>query len=170
VPGSKGDTGATGATGATGLTGATGPAGATGPTGSQGPPGTGAIVMFNDTYAHGYIGLSTDFETLANITLTASASGYVVLNVNAMAMINGNSTIAVLGLGTTRNAYPNLCDTIAGTTDGEDATTYWPMNSQAIVPVTAGNTYTFFANGYLATAIHTADLYYIYMTGIFYPT
>ena len=118
----------------------------------------------------GHITLSTEYKTLANITLTVPSDGYVILNVNAMAAIYGDSTVEVLGFGTTSDAYPNLCVTFAGTVGGTNTTTYWPMTLQIAVPVTAGNSYTFFTNGYLAMAMQPADLYYIYMTGVFYPT
>jgi hypothetical protein len=85
-----------------------------------------------------------------------------------MADLSGDSTIAGLGLGTTSNAYPNLSYTFAGPI-GDETTTYWPISVQAVVPVTAGNNYSFFAIGSLVQAWHPADLYYIYMTGVFYP-
>jgi hypothetical protein len=162
--GAKGDTGITGATGTVGATGATG---ATGPTG---PAGTGVVISYNDTYAHSSISLTTEYKTVSNVTITAPSNGYVILNVNAMAATGGDQTIAALGLGTTIDAYPNLLNTFAGTNGDADATTYWPMTLQTVVPVTEGNTYTFFANAYLLTAMHPANLYYIYMTGVFYPT
>jgi len=155
--------GATGATGYTGATGASGPRGPAGPTGSL-----GVVVMYNDTYAHSFISLSTDYKTVANVTLAAPSNGYVVLSVNAMADLSGDSTIAGLGLGMTSDAYPNLSYIFAGPT-GAETTTYLPMSVQAVVPVTAGNSYTFFAIGCLVQAWHPADLYYIYMTGVFYP-
>jgi hypothetical protein len=161
--GAKGDTGITGATGTVGATGATG---ATGPTG---PAGTGVVISYNDTYAHSSISLTTEYKTVSNVTITAPSNGYVILNVNAMAATGGDQTIAALGLGTTIDAYPNLLNTFAGTNGDADATTYWPMTLQTVVPVTEGNTYTFFANAYLLTAMHPANLYYIYMTGVFYP-
>ena len=152
-----------------GETGETGATGATGATGPQGPPGPGAVIRYNDTFAHSPISLSSDYKTVSNVTLTAPSNGYVILNVNAMAELKGDSTVAVLGLGTTSNSYPELCKTIAGSNGGTDSTTYWPMSLQTVVHVTEGNTYSFFANGYLAMAMHPTDLYYIYMTGIFYP-
>lgn len=152
-----------------GVTGETGVAGATGATGPQGPPGPGAVIRYNDTFAHSSISISTDYKTVSNVTLTAPSNGYLVLSVNAMAEIKGDSTVAVLGLGTTSNSYPELCKTFAGSNGGADSTTYWPMSLQTVVHLTEGNTYTFFANGYLAMAMHPADLYYIYMTGVFYP-
>ena len=97
-------------------------------------------------------------------------NGYVVLNINAMAMTTGGSTVTVLGFGTTSNAYPNLSETLAGRNDDDTTTTYYPLTLQAVVPVTAGNTYNFYAISYLATAWNPANLYYTYMTGIFYPT
>lgn len=166
--GIKGDTGETGAIGAQGIKGDTGATGATGATGPTGPAGTGVVIRYNDTYSHGSISLSTDYKTVSNITLTAPSNGYVILNVNAMAATDGDQTIAALGIGTTVNAYPELLDTFAGTNGGADATTYWPMTLQTIVPVTEGTTYTFYANAYLLTAMHPASLYYIYMTGVFY--
>ena len=174
--GIKGDTGETGANGATGATGAqgikgdTGANGATGATGPTGPAGTGVVIRYNDTYAHSSISLSTDYKTVSNVTLTAPSNGYVIVNVNAMAATEGDQTIAALGLGTTIDAYPNLLNTFAGTNGGADAITYWPMTLQTVVPVTEGTTYTFYANAYLLTAMQPANLYYIYMTGVFYPT
>jgi hypothetical protein len=164
--GAKGEIGETGATGATGAVGATGATGAIGPTG---PAGTGVVISYNDTYAHSSISLSTEYKTVSNVTITPPSNGYVILNVNAMAATGGDQTIAALGLGTTIDAYPNLLNTFAGTNGNADATTYWPMTLQTVVPVTEGNTYTFFANAYLLTAMHPANLYYIYMTGVFYP-
>ncbi len=152
-----------------GLTGETGAAGPTGDTGPQGPPGPGAIIRYNDTFAHSSVSLSTDYKTVSNVTLTAPSNGYFILSVNAMAEIKGDSTVAVLGLGTTSNSYPELCKTFAGSNGGADSTSYWPMSLQTVVHLTEGNTYTFFANGYLAMTTHPADLYYIYMTGVFYP-
>ena len=188
IQGPKGDTGETGATGATGLAGATGATGATGiqgpkgdtgntgatgatgAAGPTGPAGTGVVIRYNDTYAHSAIPLSTEYKTVSNVTLTAPSNGYVILNVNAMAATEGDQTIASLGLGTTIDAYPNLLTTFAGTNGAEDAITYWPMTLQTIVAVTEGTTYTFYANAYLLTAMQPANLYYIYMTGVFYPT
>jgi hypothetical protein len=167
--GATGPAGPTGAQGATGATGATGAQGIKGDTGTTGPAGTGVVIRYNDTYAHSSISLSTEYKTVSNVTLTAPSNGYVILNVNAMAATEGDQTIAALGLGTTIGAYPNLLNTFAGTNGDADATTYWPMTLQTIVPVTEGNTYTFFANAYLLTAMHPANLYYIYMTGVFYP-
>ena len=168
--GPQGDTGATGATGPAGPTGATGLTGATGATGATGPAGSGAIVNYNDTYAHSFISLTTNYKTIANVSITAPQNGYVILNINAMTMINGGSTVAVLGFGTTSDAYPNLSETLAGTNGNDTTTTYWPLTLHAVVPVTAGNTYNFYAISYLATAWNSANLYYIYMTGTFYPT
>ncbi len=167
--GAMGPTGATGTTGLQGIKGDTGATGTTGPIGPTGPAGTGVVIRYNDTYAHGSISLSTDYKTVSNVTLTAPSNGYVLLNVNAMAAINGDQTIAALGLGTTKDSYPELLDTFAGTNGGADATTYWPMTLQTIVPVTEGTTYTFYANSYLLTAMHPSSMYYIYMTGVFYP-
>jgi hypothetical protein len=84
-------------------------------------------------------------------------------------LINGDSTVEALGLGTTIDSYPNLCRTYAGTTNSEDATSYYPITLQSIVPVTEGNSYNFCANAYLLLSLQPTDLYYIYMTAIFYP-
>ncbi len=179
--GATGPAGATGATGAqglqgeTGLTGATGPAGAmgatgaTGATGPTGPAGTGVIVSYNDTYANSWVRLSTDYKTVSNISFTAPSNGYVVLNVNAMAKITEDTTIQALGLGTTVDAYPTLCHTYAGPANNEGETTYYPITLQAVVPVTEGSNYNFCANAWQMTALQPTDMYYVYMTSIFYP-
>ena len=167
--GAAGTNGAQGAKGDTGITGATGARGATGATGATGPAGTGVVIVYNDTYVHSSISLSTEYKTVSNVTLTAPSNGTIILNVNAMAMTDGDNTVAALGLGTTIDSYPNICNTFAGTNGGADTTTYWPMTLQTVLPVTEGNTYTFYANAYQVTAMHPANLYYIYMTGVFYP-
>jgi hypothetical protein len=170
--GAKGDTGLTGATGATGPngpTGATGATGAAGATGARGPAGTGVIVNYNDTYANSYVRLTTDYKTVSNISFTAPSAGYVVLNVNAMATMDEDTTIEALGLGTTVDSYPTICHTFAGPANNEGATTYYPINLQAVVPVTEGNSYNFCANGWIMTALTPTDMYNIYMTAIFYP-
>ena len=161
--------GSTGATGATGAIGATGAAGATGSMGPTGPAGSGVTIIYNDTYAQSSVPLTVDYKTVANTSFTATSNGYVVVNVNAMAMLQGN-TLEAIGIGTTANAYPNLCRTFAGTTNTEDTTTYYPITLQTTVPVTEGAYYNFCTNAYLLTALNPTDLYYIYMTAIFYPT
>jgi len=170
--GLTGTTGATGAMGSTGATGATGPTGATGATGSTGPTGPageGVVVKYNDTYAQGSVRLSTNYKTVSNVSLTAPSNGYVVINVNAMAAMEEDTTVEALGLGTTIDAYPTLCHTFAGPANNEGATTYYPIILQAIVPVTEGSNYNFCANAWLMTALQPTDLYNIYMTAIFYP-
>jgi hypothetical protein len=158
--------GATGATGATGTTGATG---ATGPMGPTGPAGSGVTIIYNDTYAHSSVPLSVDYKTVANTSFTATSNGYVVLNLNAMAIIDGGTTVEAIGLGTSFNAYPTLYHTYAGSANNEGATTYYPITLQSMVPVTEGSNYNFCANAWLMTALQPTDLYYIYMTAIFYP-
>jgi hypothetical protein len=170
--GAKGDTGLTGASGATGPTGptgATGAAGATGATGPRGPAGTGVIVNYNDTYANGYVRLTVDYKTVSNVSFTAPSAGYVVLNVNAMATMDEDTTIEALGLGTSVDAYPTICHTFAGPASSEGSTTYYPITLQAVVPVTEGSSYNFCANAWIMTALQPTDLYNIYMTAIFYP-
>jgi hypothetical protein len=167
--GVKGETGETGATGIQGPKGDTGNTGATGATGPTGPAGTGVIIKYNDTYALSSISLSTDYKTVSNITLTSPSNGILILNVNAMAMIQGSSTVVALGFGTTIDSYPTICKTFAGVNGESESTAYYPMTLQTVIPVTEGTTYTFYANAYLATAMHQADLYYTYMTGVFYP-
>jgi hypothetical protein len=147
-----------------------GETGATGPVGPMGPAGTGIIVAYNDTYAHGSVRLSADYKTVSNVSLTAPSNGYVVINVNAMAEISGDSTVEAVGLGTSVDAYPNLCSTFAGSTNSASATTYYPITLQAVAPVTEGSNYNFCTNAYLVTSLQPTDLYYIYMTAIFYPT
>jgi len=135
----------------------------------MGPARTGVIIKFNDTYAQSSVRLSTDYKTVSNISFTAPSNGYVVLNVNAMAVIDGASTVEALGLGTTIDAFPNLYHTYAGPANNGGATSYYPITLQSIVPVTEGSNYNFCANAWLMTALQPTDLYYVYMSAIFYP-
>jgi collagen type VII alpha len=143
--------------------------GARGATGAMGPAGTGVITMLNDTYAQSSIPLSTDYKTVSNLSFTAPSNGYVVLNVNAMAVITGDTTVEGLGLGTTVNAYSTLSHTIVGLANNAGATSYYPINLQSIVPVTEGSNYNFCANAWIITSLQPTEIYYVYMTGIFYP-
>jgi hypothetical protein len=173
--GPQGEQGETGATGATGPRGATGPAGEDGEdgaTGPQGPAGVG-VIEYNDTYAEDFFGILTTTPTnLANVTLTAPADGYVHLTLTALARTHGDSTAMVLGLGTTINST-DLYTTYAGVLDGTGTQyTLWPMTAQAVVPVTEGNTYTFFATGYKdpGNAAQSLYLWYPSLTAVFIPT
>ena len=140
-----------------------------GAAGATGPAGTGVIIKFNNTYAQSSVRLSTDYKTVSNISLTAPSNGYVVLNLNALSVINDDSTVEAIGLGTTIDSYPTLYHTLAGPANNEGATSYYPITLQSIVPVTQGSNYNFCANAWLMTTLHPTDLYYVYMTAIFYP-
>lgn len=179
--GSKGDTGETGPTGPTGPAGTPGETGAIGPqgsqglqgeTGPQGPSGVG-LIEYNDTYAQSSFGnLDTTPTNLADVALTAPADGYVHLTLTALARTGGDSTAVVLGLGTTI-ASTDLYYTYAGVTEGTGTQyTLWPITVQAVVPVSEGNTYAFFATGYKSPTSDAQSVYlwYPYLTAVFIPT
>jgi len=151
--------------------GETGPQGLQGEQGPEGPPGTGAIA-YNDTYAQTSFGVLTTTPTnLANVTLTAPANGYVHLTLTALARTGGDSTAVILGLGTSINAT-DLYYTYAGVTEGAGTLyTLWPMTAQAVVSVTEGNSYTFFATGYKSpsSAAQSVYLWYPSLIAAFYP-
>ena len=156
----------------TGPQGETGPRGLQGDQGPEGPPGIGAIA-YNDTYAQTSFGVLTTTPTnLATVTLTAPADGHVHLTLTALARTGGDSTGVILGLGTTINAT-DLYSTYAGVTEGTGTLyTLWPMTAQAVVSVTEGNSYTFFATGYKspASAAQSVYLWYPSLIAVFYPT
>jgi len=176
--GLKGDTGATGDTGLAGTPGAIGPQGLkgdkgdTGATGPQGPPGVG-LIEYNDTYAQTSFGILTTTPTnLAHVDLTAPANGYVHLTLTALARTGGDSTAVILGLGKTI-ASTDLYYTYAGVTEGTGTLyTLWPITAQALVPVTQGNSYTFYATGYKSPTSDAQSVYlwYPYLTAVFIPT
>ena len=176
--GPKGDTGDTGPIGPEGTPGDTGPTGPQGlqglqgETGPQGPPGVG-LIQYNDTYAKSSFGsLTTTPTNLADVALTAPADGYVHLTLTALARTGGDSTAVILGLGTTK-ASTDLYSTNAGVTEGTGTLyTLWPMTVQAVVPVTEGNTYNFFATGYKSPTSDAQSVYlwYPYLIAVFIPT
>jgi hypothetical protein len=173
--GPQGDAGSVGPQGPEGPQGETGPEGAQGPQGEQGPegpPGIG-VIEYNDTYAQAYFGvLSTTPTNLADVTLNAPADGYVHLTLTALARTGGDSTAVILGLGTTINST-DLYYTYAGVTEGTGTLyTLWPITAQAVVSVTEGKSYTFFATGYKSpsSAAQSVYLWYPSLIAVFYPT
>lgn len=159
-------------TGSQGPQGETGPQGPQGEQGPEGPPGIG-VIEYNDTYAQTSFGVLTTTPTnLANVTLTAPADGYVHLTLTALARTGGDSTAVILGLGTTINST-DLYYTYAGVSEGTGTLyTLWPMTAQAVVSVTEGNSYTFFATGYKSPLAATESVYLWYpsLIAVFYPT
>ncbi|MFW9998464.1 MAG: hypothetical protein ACFFD4_40895 [Candidatus Odinarchaeota archaeon] len=149
-----------------------GPEGPQGEQGLQGPPGVG-LIKYNDTYAQSSFGaLDTTPTNLVNVTLTAPADGYVHLTLTALARTGGDSTAVILGLGTSINST-DLYYTYAGVTEGTGTLyTLWPMTAQAVVSVSAGNTYTFYATGYKSpvSAAQSVYLWYPSLTAVFIPT
>lgn len=159
-------------TGPPGPQGETGPQGPQGEQGPEGPPGIG-VIEYNDTYAQSTFGVLTTTPTnLANVTLTAPADGQVHLTLTALARTGGDSTAVILGLGTTINST-DLYHTYAGVTEGTGTLyTVWPITAQAVVAVTEGNSYTFFATGYKSpsSAAQSVYLWYPSLVAVFYPT
>ncbi len=159
-------------TGPQGPPGETGPQGPPGERGPEGPPGIG-VITYNDTYAQTSFGVLTTTPTnLANVTLTAPADGYVHLTLTALARTGGDSTAVIVGLGTTINST-DLYSTSAGVTEGTGTLyTIWPLTAQAVVSVTEGNSYTFFATGYKSpsAAAESVYLWYPSLIAVFYPT
>lgn len=141
--GPAGPTGATGATGPKGDTGDTGPQGLQGSQGIQGPQGpAGASVVVNNKM--GLIAnVTTTPTSYGTVTLTATTDGAIFIIATGVAVTFGQSTECVFGLGTT-SAGNNLDETRVGAIDGTDSLRRsYSMTTQAVVPATAGNTYTF---------------------------
>jgi hypothetical protein len=114
--------------------------------------------------------LTTTAKRIANVTLTVPAKGYIVLTANALAITTGEGTDVVLTISNSTGSA--LYGTFAGKVTGNATVrTLWPMTAQIVVPVTAGS-YTFYANAYQDTGYETpaAEIWFAYMTGIFYQT
>jgi hypothetical protein len=110
------------------------------------------------------------------VTLTAPTNGYVLITVTATAETFGDGTQVELGIGTSTNSF-DIYRSYAGVSSTSGGSlvvyTYWPMTVQAVVPVTSGNGYAFFANAELSANIHNDPygfLSCVYMTAVFYPT
>jgi hypothetical protein len=145
--GPKGDAGATGATGATGSAGSNGAAGATGATGSTGPQGTQGIPGITVVNSTSTNSVSATYGTpIGTVTITAPASGTVIvtLNVGYVDMYSNNS--CSLYLGTTLGG--NELDIVTHGSRNPGATNqqvYFDMTGHATISVSAGAKYTFYA-------------------------
>lgn len=166
--GPAGPAGPAGATGATGPAGPAGPQGEQGPAGPQGPPGI-TIVHWDSSNSKTSFLLSTDPVNVAVIGFIPPANGVVHLVVTAVAQTNGDSTDVRLGLA---SGGVELYHTTAGKPLGTGTeTTWWPITAQAMVPVTAGTSYLFYAIAYQGpNPMYSAVLWYPYLTGVFYQT
>jgi hypothetical protein len=180
--GPQGDTGATGATGATGPQGPkgdkgdTGATGATGATGPQGPPGVTAI-WSNYTYPYSSMAtLSTTPQSVCQVKVTAPANGAVHLLVTANAHTfsydGGDQTYVQFGLGNRSDQANLYMLTYVGTymVSAADMYNRRSLTAQAVVNVTQGTTYDFYAVAdefYSTTTTRVSD---VYLTAVFYAT
>ena len=154
----------------TNIKGATGATGATGP---QGPPGATVIKYDYTSPISEPVALRTDPRNFAMVTLTAPANGYVLVTVTATAETFGDGTQVELGIGTSTNTfdiYRSYAGVSSSSGGGLLVYTYYPMTVQAVVPVTSGNGYAFFANAELSASVHDGFLSCVYMTAVFYQT
>ena len=128
--------GATGATGAKGDTGATGP---------QGPPGA----TVNSYQEIGYIAnLDYAGNDIGSVTLTAPTNGVVHITLTGYVQMYNNNT-CLFAIGTTPKGIDLDLIYVGVTTPTATAPqTMYSLASQAVVSVTAGNTYTFYATAY----------------------
>ena len=174
--GETGETGATGPAGATGSAGSTGAAGATGATGLQGPPGV-AVIRSNYTYPFSSMAtLSTAPSSVCQVSLTAPANGVVHLIVTANAHTrsqdSGNRTYVQFGLGNrsdSANLYMVTYDGIFMISNSEQYTRR-SLTAQAVVNVTQGTTYNFYAVANEFYSWATTTISDVYLTAVFYAT
>jgi hypothetical protein len=171
-----GQQGPQGEQGEQGLPGSQGETGAPGP---QGPPGVTGI-WSNYTYPYpSSIALSTNPDnatSVCQISLTAPENGSVHLIVTANAHTldfeGGNQTNVQFGLGNVSNSANLYRVTYDGTYMISNASMRTRRNlaAQAVVNVTQGTTYTFYAvanEAYISTITSISD---VYMTAVFYVT
>lgn len=174
--GPAGSTGATGATGPIGAKGTTGATGLTGATGPQGPPGITAI-WSNYTYPYSSMfTLLTTPTSVCQVSLTAPANGAVHLLVTANAhtrsIDSGNRTYVQFGLGNSSdsaNLYKITYDGIFAITSSEQYTRRSLM-AQAVVNVTQGTSYNFYAVANEFYSWATTTMSDVYLTAVFYAT
>lgn len=174
--GEKGETGATGPAGDTGATGAKGDKGDTGTTGPQGPPGVTAI-WSNYTYPYSsMITLSATPQSVCQVKVTAPANGAVHLLVTANAHTfsydGGDQTYVQFGLGNRSDQANLYMLTYVGTymVSAADMYNRRSLTAQAVVNVTQGTTYDFYAVAnefYSTTTTRVSD---VYLTAVFYAT
>jgi hypothetical protein len=171
IKGETGESGQQGPQGEQGIQGMQGEKGDTGATGEMGPPGTTVIEYATFDDVGDGVELSSTIQTLGQVTLTAPAEGIVIINLKAYAKTYGDSTAAVLGIGTTAGAFPNLDLEVAGTSSGTSTVeTFRAMSCQAAVPVTEGSSYTFYAIGYQSYNAHSVKIFHGSMVAVYYVT
>jgi Collagen triple helix repeat (20 copies) len=181
--GATGPAGATGSTGAIGATGATGTTGATGPTGPQGQTGTTVIAYdyINDSNpiqlpppiaddpTNPYSTVTFQYIAIDQVKITAPANGYVLLTFTCSAYTTALNTVHA-ALGT----KPNTGD--LNLNIAKDPNEFIPITVQSVAPVTAGNTYYFYATAYndggypsgFSWTHSNCQLYCPYLTAVFY--
>ena len=179
IPGPEGPQGPQGEQGDIGFKGPqgdTGATGATGATGPQGPPGVTAI-WSNYTYPYSSMAtLSTTPQSVCQVKVTAPANGAVHLLVTANAHTpsydGGDRTYVQFGLGNRSDQANLYMLTYVGTymVSATDMYTRRSLTAQAVVNVTQGTTYDFFAvaNEFYGTT--TTSISDVYLTAVFYAT
>ena len=129
----------------TNIRGATGPTGVKGDTGQQGRPGA-TVTNYTNI---GYVGtLNYAGNNIGNVAITAPANGSIHITLTGYVQMFKNNSCLV-GIG----SNPGLTDldaTYVGTsTPGSTSEqTMYSLMSQAVVPVTEGKTYVFYASGF----------------------
>lgn len=127
------------------LRGATGLTGVKGDTGQQGRPGA-TVTNYTNI---GYVGmLSYAGSNIGNVAITAPVNGSIHITLTGYVQMFKNNS-CLFGIG----SNPGLTDldvTYAGisTAGSTSEQTMYSLMSQAVVPVTEGNTYVFYASGY----------------------
>lgn len=127
------------------LRGATGSTGAKGDTGQQGRPGATVTNYTNIGYVDM---LNFAGNNIGNVAITAPANGSIHITLTGYVQMFKNNS-CLLGIG----SNPGLTDldvvcvgtSTAGSTSEQ---TMYSLMSQAVVPVTEGNTYVFYASGF----------------------
>jgi hypothetical protein len=151
------------------IRGETGATGATGATGPEGPPGPTA---FNYTNIGSIANVTFAEMNFGQVSITAPENGVVHIVLTGYATIRANQS-CFIGLGTTPTIY-DLNTVIVGVDSGgsETEVLYSGFANQAVVPVTAGNTYTFYANAQRVSDLDSAliSLDGVYLTATFLAT
>lgn len=127
------------------IRGATGLTGVKGDTGQQGRPGA-TVTNYTNI---GYVGmLSYAGSNIGNVAITAPANGSIHITLTGYAQMFKNNS-CLFGIGS-NPGLTNLDVTYAGTSTAGTTSeqTMYSLMSQAVVPVTEGNTYVFYASGY----------------------
>ncbi len=178
--GEEGPQGEQGPEGPEGTDGEEGLTGATGATGPQGPAGPGTLMNYSSWISQGSIGDGAgncmDLPFL-NVTITAPSDGFVATWAQVNAYIDhdlGTEDLWIFLIETSPTDCVNLegfsLDTVSADIPS-DSNMQRSSSLQAIFPISAGQTVTYYVNGYMTIGWDVDDVFGRgSIIAVFYPS